>query len=76
MVEVIPTRTNDGKVVMKFLRDNLFTRFSIPHATISYQGTPFSNRSFDTLLRRYSIVHRLATSYHPQTSGQVEVFNR
>ena len=75
-VEAIPSRTNDAKVVVKFLRENIFTRFGMPHAIISHQGTHFNNRSFDALLKRYSIVHRLATPYHPQTSGQVEVSNR
>ena len=28
-VEVIPSRTNDAKVVMKFLRENIFSRFSM-----------------------------------------------
>nr|GEW72528.1 reverse transcriptase domain-containing protein [Tanacetum cinerariifolium] len=30
----------------------------------------------DALMSKYGVTHRLATAYHPQTSGQVEVFNR
>ena len=47
----------------------------MPRAIISDQRTHFNNRSFDALLKRYSIVHRLATPYHPQTSGLVEESN-
>ena len=28
------------------------------------------------MLRKYSVTHKVATPYHPQTSGQVEVSNR
>ena len=76
LVKVIPSRTNEAKVVVKFLRENIFARSGMLHAVISDQGTHFNNRSFDALLKRYSLVHRLATPYHPQTSGQVEVSNR
>jgi len=38
-VEVIYTRTNDAKLVIMFLRENLFTRFSMPRAIITDQGT-------------------------------------
>jgi len=60
-VEAVPTRTNDAKVAMKFLRENVCARFGMPYAIISDQGTHFNNRSFNALLGRYSIVHRLAT---------------
>jgi len=75
LFEVIPSRINEAKIV-KFLRENIFARVGMPRAIISDQRTHFNNRSFDALLKRYSIVHRFATPYHPQTSGQVEVSNR
>ncbi|XP_022862463.1 uncharacterized protein LOC111382664 [Olea europaea var. sylvestris] len=34
------------------------------------------NRQFEKLLSKYGIKRRIATPYHPQTSGQVEVSNR
>ena len=36
----------------------------------------FCHRSFEALLRECSMTHKVATPYHPQTSGQVEVSNR
>jgi len=75
-LDIIPIRTNDAKVSIKFLTENIFTRFSMPWAIISDKGTHFTNSFFNALFKRYSIVHRLATLYHPHTSGQVEVSNR
>ena len=34
------------------------------------------NRHFEGLMKKYGITHKVATPYHPQTSGQVEVSNR
>ena len=34
------------------------------------------NRHFEGLKKKYEITHKVATSYHPQTSGQVKVSNR
>ncbi|CAL9012178.1 unnamed protein product [Prunus brigantina] len=75
-VEAIPTRTNDSKVVLSFVKENIFSRFGTPRAIISDGGTHFCNRSFEALLKRYGITHRVSTPYHPQTSGQVEISNR
>nr|GEX11054.1 reverse transcriptase domain-containing protein [Tanacetum cinerariifolium] len=59
----------------KFLK-SLFARFGTPRAIISDRGTHFSNDQFAKVMLKYGVTHRLATAYHPQTSGQVEVSNR
>nr|GEX20893.1 reverse transcriptase domain-containing protein [Tanacetum cinerariifolium] len=40
------------------------------------RGTHFCNDQFAKVMLKYGVTHRLATVYHPQTSGQVEVSNR
>ncbi|XP_024013111.1 uncharacterized protein LOC112087325, partial [Eutrema salsugineum] len=36
----------------------------------------FINKTLESLLRKHGVRHKVATPYHPQTSGQVEVSNR
>ena len=43
---------------------------------ISDDGTHFCNKPFDSLMKKYRITHKVATPYHPETSGQVELANR
>nr|GEX70955.1 reverse transcriptase domain-containing protein [Tanacetum cinerariifolium] len=45
-------------------------------AIISDRRTHFCNDQFTRVMIKYVITHRLATAYHPQTSGQVKVSNR
>ncbi|RVW81861.1 Pro-Pol polyprotein [Vitis vinifera] len=52
-----------------------FSRFGVPKAIISDGGTHFC-KPFETLLAKYGVKHKVATPYHPQTSGQVELANR
>ena len=75
-VEAIATATNDNKVVISFLRRNIFSRFGVPRALISDGGTHFCNKQLETLLLRYGVKHKVATPYHPQTNGQAEISNR
>ncbi|GKC37567.1 reverse transcriptase domain-containing protein [Tanacetum coccineum] len=67
--------TNDARVVVTFLK-KLFCRFGMPKALISDRGTHFCNKIMKKTLKRYGVNHRFSTSYHPQTSGQVENTNR
>nr|GEU28724.1 reverse transcriptase domain-containing protein [Tanacetum cinerariifolium] len=73
-VEAKALPTNDARVVCKFLK-NLFARFGTPRAIISNRGTHFCNDQFAKVIQKFGVTHRLATPYHPQTSGQVEVSN-
>nr|GEV38827.1 reverse transcriptase domain-containing protein [Tanacetum cinerariifolium] len=47
-----------------------------PRAIISDRRTQFCNDQFVKVMLKYDVTHRLATLYHPKTSGQVEVSNR
>ncbi|GKB63514.1 reverse transcriptase domain-containing protein [Tanacetum coccineum] len=74
-VEAKALPTNDPRIVVKILK-YLFARFETPRAIISDLGTHFCNDQFAKVMLKYGVTHRLATAYHPQTSGQVEVSNR
>ncbi|GJW09898.1 reverse transcriptase domain-containing protein [Tanacetum coccineum] len=68
--------TNDARVVVKFLK-SLFARFGNIELINKRLGGPhFCNDQFAKVMSKYGVTHRLATAYHPQTSGQVEVSNR
>ena len=75
-MEAITTRTNDYKVVVGFVKSNIFNRFGIPRALISDQGSHFCNRVMENLLKKHGVFHKTSTPYHPQTNGQAEVSNR
>ncbi|XP_034679906.1 uncharacterized protein LOC117909969 [Vitis riparia] len=74
-VEAEALQTNDARVVVKFLKKNIFARFGTPRAIISDGGSNFCNSQFESLLGKYGETHHIATPYHPQISGQVEVSN-
>nr|GEU75948.1 reverse transcriptase domain-containing protein [Tanacetum cinerariifolium] len=60
------SRLHEGK--------NIYS-FGTPRTIISDRGTYFCNDQFAKVMLKYGVTHRLATAYHPQTSGQVEVSN-
>nr|GEV55891.1 reverse transcriptase domain-containing protein [Tanacetum cinerariifolium] len=74
-VEAKALPTNDARFVVKFFK-SLFSRFGTPKAIISDCRTYFCNDQFARVMTKYGVTHRLATAYHPQTSGQVEFSNR
>jgi len=74
-VEALATRTNDHKVMVIGVKEYIFCRYGIPRTFISDGGSHFCHHSFEALLRKYSMTHKVTTPCHPQTSGQIEVSN-
>ncbi|XP_070042812.1 uncharacterized protein [Nicotiana tomentosiformis] len=74
-VEAVAFLMNDAKVVVIFVKKNIFMRFGTPRALISDGGTHFCNKLLGNLLAKYGMRHKVAPAYHTQISGQVEVSN-
>ena len=62
--------------MIKFVKKHIFCRFGTPRVLISDGGAHFCNVQLKKVLEHYGVQHRIATTYHPQSNGQVEVSNR
>jgi hypothetical protein len=58
------------------LKDVIFPRFGVPRYLMTDGGSHFIHGGFRKTLARYDVNHRIASAYHPQTSGKVELSNR
>ncbi|XP_059668908.1 uncharacterized protein LOC132314000, partial [Cornus florida] len=67
-VKACATKMNDHSVVIAFVKSNIFARFGMPRAMISDGGKHFCNQFLKQLFLKYSVTHKVATPYHPQTS--------
>ncbi|GJY90098.1 reverse transcriptase domain-containing protein, partial [Tanacetum coccineum] len=66
-VEAQAFAINDAQNVVNFLK-KLFARFGIPKALISDRGTHLCNYQMERAMKRYGVIHRFSTVYHPQTN--------
>ena len=75
-VEAVASPTNGASVAIKLFKSIIFQRFGAPRVVISDGSSHFINKVFEGLLQKNGVHHRVATPYHPQTSGQIKVSNR
>lgn len=75
-IEALASPENDARVVEKMFKTIIFRRFGVPRVVISDGGTHFINKLFENLLKKHGVKHKVATPYHPQASGQVEISNK
>lgn len=64
-IKVVALPTNDAKLVVNFLSNCIFSRFRVPIALISDEGTHFLNKLMENLLKMYNLKHKISNPYHP-----------
>ena len=62
--------------VALFVYEDIICRHRCPIKILSDRGTHFNNAMIKELMNKFGIKHHNSTSYHPQTNGQVERFNK
>jgi len=62
--------------MLKLFKTIIFQRFGVSKVVISDGGKHFINNIFENLLKKHGVKYTVATPYHPQTSGQVKIFNK
>ena len=75
-VAALPCVAADSKSSKKIFQEIIFPRFRVPRVVISDGGSHFINKTFRKCLSELGVDHRVATPYHPQTSGQAETSNK
>ena len=58
------------------LKEVIFPRFGVCSYLMTDGGSRFIHGAFCKMLAKYDVNHRIASPYHPQSSGQVELSNR
>ena len=75
-VEALPCVAVDSRNSKRMFQETIFPLFGVPRVVISDGGSYFIDKTFMKCLRELGVDHRVATPYHPQTSGQAETSNK
>jgi transposase InsO family protein len=62
--------------IVRFIFDDIITRFGCPKILISDQVTHFINETVESLTEEFAVHHQKSTSYHPQANGTIEAFKK
>ncbi|CAG2220647.1 unnamed protein product [Mytilus edulis] len=74
--EAFPLKNHTAPVIAEILIDQFISRFGAPFQLHSDQGPEFESRLISELCKLLGIDKTRTTTYHPQSDGQVERFNR
>eukprot|EP00253_Pinus_taeda_P027055 PITA_27055 len=75
-IEAIPTGKVDHQVVMKFLTENIFTRFGCPHKLVTDNAATFRAKELVDMCDSMVIKLVHFTSYYHQGNGLAESSNK
>jgi transposase InsO family protein len=75
-VFTIPMKNQTAPTIARCLVDKLITKYGAPQAVLTDRGTNFLSVLVNEICVLFKIKQMRTTSYHPQTDGLVERFNR
>lgn len=68
-------RDNSANTVIRFLKEDIISKFGTPHCILTDNGTHFTSSLTNALIKEIGATHLYSTPYHPETNGQIERFN-
>jgi transposase InsO family protein len=66
----------DAEELIKFLKDNIMSRFGVPNKFITNNGSIFVDSKFTKFYGQYGIIMGQSSNYYPQGNGLVESTNK
>ena len=66
---------NAALTAVRFLKEDIITKFGTPRCLLTDNGTHFTSALMDALIKQVGAIQLYALPYHPQTNGQVERYN-
>jgi hypothetical protein len=75
-LEALALKKVDSEELIKFLKDNILSRFGVPEKFITYNGSIFIGSKFMNFCGEYGIVMGKSSNYYPQGNGLVESKNK
>ncbi|CAF1257181.1 unnamed protein product [Rotaria sordida] len=68
-------RDNTAQTAVKFLKEDVISKFGTPRCILTDNGTHFTSTLMNELIKQIGSTHLYSTPYHPQSNGQVERYN-
>ncbi len=75
-VMTIPMKNQKAYTIAEHLVKKVYTKFGSPQRVLTDRGTNFLSKLISSICLLFKIEQIKTTSYHPQTDGLVERFNR
>jgi len=76
MTRAIPLERIDAEIIAAAFLDYLGAAYGLPATVLSDNGPQFRSTFFQGVFSLLGISNGYSTTYHPQTNGQVERYNR
>jgi transposase InsO family protein len=74
--EAVELKKDDYEELIKFLKDNILSRFGVPDKFITDNGSIFIGSKFTKFCGEYGIIMGQSSNYYPQGNGLVESTNK